>query len=213
MKKSKLIIPFIILIIVILFALFLRNFFLLSHVINLSDNHDNFRCTLVSYEADKIDEKTSTVYYKKGNLSKSVTSKPEYTEIVTWKDKQADEGLSRISADHTAFIGKSSKFSTLDSLPTFSDTIEGNTKFNSFLYSLTHFITTEKIDGLTCLVVSFDHDTYWVDQETGWIRKILSKDSNQSDYVIEYDPIQIDVVTDQDVEKPDLTNYTLKEIS
>lgn len=212
MKKGKILFIIFIVFLLILIAVFVRNYFLLSKALATLEPTDNFKCTLVSYSSDQIEEKTHTLYIKKDQISKSITSKPQYTEITTWRNEQTDEGLSLSSTDRTAYTGKSSEFSTLTSLPSFATIIEGNSDFHLLVYSMTHIIPAQKLDGKPCTLISIGHESYWVDQETGLIRKIVSKDDNQVDHIMEYQNIEINVVSDKDVEKPDLTDYSLKSI-
>lgn len=83
---------------------------------------------------------------------------------------------------------------------------------NDFTYQYT-YLKEENYNNHNCIVFQLDKDNnflkIWIDSDSGFVLKSEEKDGASTE-TIEYD-ISFDSVTDEDIKKPDLTEYEIKE--
>ena len=97
-----------------------------------------------------------------------------------------------------------------DEVPSIKYAIE-NPAFNIFSYSITHILSTIDINGRKCIPIKIENELYYIEKDTGYL---VRKQSNFEIYsgvelkengysIMDYTPIQQNVVTDEDVAVPE----------
>lgn len=211
MKKNFLtvILTILILLIIAIIINFVRNIILLKGLINKDYKVENYKYTLSSIDTTKPEETSYMRYYKKGNMGK---------EEQIYKEEIIFQAISDSNTNKAYIVGNDGKVSTEearglvvpDEVPSIKYAIE-NPAFNIFSYSITHILSTIDINGRKCIPIKIENELYYIEKDTGYL---VRKQSNFEIYsgvelkengysIMDYTPIQQNVVTDEDVAVPE----------
>ncbi len=227
--KNHLILKIFLIVILILLIIFIvhttRNYIILNKIFtqeleiidktNLSFTRKQYN----EYEPDKI---STFDCYGKDNKLMLVMRRPYETikNVILWDDNQTSEQIIMLPETLIAYTGSVSNYIKIP-------TILESSKFNNFgfklLLAMTSFITNDKVDDQDCYYVRINffsgvgNRKAWVSKDSGIIIKEIvgfnevdGKLYNEFSEVTSY---SFDGITDEMVTKPNLTGYTIVDLS
>lgn len=209
LKKVFLGIIVIIVALAILFLLnFIRNIIIINDIIEKESkfkDSTNYSYSSSHHSENNEDDKiTIDIYYKDGK-SKMILDNGK-NEIRVWYDEDTKENI---------FIAEDAKKASV----TTSEFVLGNEVIyfydeeNKITYALTSFIVNSKLDGKECYKVTHSNEEIYINKEDGTILKDIDKDvkvdGKKSKTITEYSNWKFDELTDEEMQKPDLTGYTI----
>lgn len=225
LKILKISLLSIVFILVVLFAVFPgRNMVIIASLkdkAEISNQKSDNMYTKISHYSS-IASPMTFEYYCKDGIVKSIITTSGLGATTTTEYMYPDQ--SRVFTDgpdgKTLTIWNSIEDGYVSPIPT---DLYYNSIKDLFSISMKSKIETIKLDGKECYVISNTFDTeetkieYYVDKDTGlWLKTIqrgLVQEQSQSTYratVIEYE-YSFGTVTDEDMQEPDATEYTLIE--
>lgn len=146
---------------------------------------------------------------EKFNKNKEISIKQtEEREYITWIDYENDEQIVISEEESIAIISTISEYNS-NSYKELENTLN-NSQIEEYEY-----LGKENYNGYECIHVKFRNNVdseeeseveMWIDENSGFIMKYILIYYNQEPITIEYN-IDFNCVTDQDVERPDLSKY------
>lgn len=188
-------------------------------LLNKGKEYPNYYYSSETKIIDNFTNNKTEIYVKDG-IEKVVNN----GKVSSWENENTDEHIT-IMGEH-----KGEKYASISKLSEYNDNNEGD-KYNQhgFDYSLIangetynynfEYLGRKKIDGRTTVVVKvWDNDKlkilgnkFYIDEETG----LIIKTSDYSVFgIIVFKMttdrnVRLDIVTDEDVKRPDLTGYKI----
>lgn len=204
-KRIRIIILSIILLVVVLFIgnfTYTYNIYkkMLEHNVEYEIN-DNYKRTVINKG------KVTTYYYKDGKYKMS----NDFNNVVMWKDKDESYFINNETKTYFKDVGVMKKditeYSKLYNLNYFMMLREDINFKNVALMVLLERpkVKREEYNNVKYIVLSEDAYKYWINPETFFVER------EGCDGDITETKIEKGVVTDRDVEKPNLTGYTFIE--
>lgn len=194
----------ILLIIVVLFIILVgRKTFILIRLENKaqeSQNSKNYYLKLESYTEGKVTI-TEAYYKEEKSLVQINTYSKDLGEMKQILYKSGDERFSLIDN------GKTKVFQKIGDISIRPVAFTSNFFFENLYTAITTSIDKIELNGKECYMIRDDNTEKFIDVNTGLAIKMIDNQNNRTiDYKYEYG-----VVTDTDVEKPDITGYTVIE--
>ncbi len=184
----------IVLVIILIIGIRWRMLYNIDEIYNQSELKDNWH-----YYSDS--ESTIMNVYRKGNILKmNVRQKNGEGNLTFWKDASTGEGYVYYNEPIKKYANYEGGL--VSDLPSSSlGTNDNNTRF---LMSVTPnlWIGTGKYDNKDCYVLSIGEQKEYIDRETGLLLAVF--EDNKQIRNVEY---EFGEVTDEDVAKPDLSQY------
>lgn len=203
MKKKKILIIILIVTIILILAFviyFIRNIIIINrlHKINNLNNY--------SYTAT-IDNGVYNYSYKDGK-SIEILRIDNKVEQITWRDNNSNETILMYPNELKAeFIDTNNSENKPMGQNMIDSALSDNTG-GKIYKALTTIITTKKIDGTKCYMlkpwVGIVSNTYYFNKDNKFIEKVIIGNSE-----IDFKDWKINGVTDEIVNKPDLTLYQI----
>ena len=193
-KRFILIVLFVVLILVLIIGVRWRMLYNIQESYNNTTLLDNWH-----YYSDA--DSTIMNVYKKGSIWKMNTKQKNGDGNLTfWKDLRTgeayvfyEEPLKKYTEDHSGML--------LD-LPQFGLATDDENDRVLMAAIPTWWIGFEKYDGKDCYVIKIESHKEYIDKETGLL--LATFDNNKQTRSVEY---EFGKVTDEDVAKPDLSEY------
>ena len=218
-KKEHKFLKVMLLIILILLMIFVlntvRNYFILSDLFEKQAKlSDVTNASFVSEFYIKGDEtKTSTIeHYRKD--SKMMTVVKNDTPTITWHDEDTKESIILSTNTFQGIISDTTVGVTFE-IPRIIHNEEENTKGYRLFCSALSIILPETVNGEKCYYINLSGYQMWVNKETGLRVKeyngTVEKDGVKYDQIIEYKDYKFDELTDEDLARPNLIGYTMKD--
>lgn len=213
MKKKKILLAILIIIIavIVIYSIYIfRNLSVINQIINKEQqytNLDNFYYKTLTDDKNINDNTTIIEHYKKGSLTKIIAQNGG-NEIVQWSDLENEEGINAYPA------AKKYKDTEIDSILLFDFpyVLRGLESKDKLVISLISKVGKENINGENCFRIEFAGTRYYISIETGLLVKTVSKRSaiegEKQEFTVVYKEWRMGNVTDNEVAKPDTTNYT-----
>lgn len=166
------------------------------NLLNKVDAYKNLKITTII--EDESDYNTNTEFLKKDNIEIYKVQTKDFEQII-WKDMDKDEEITIDVISKTYQFGSDNKKINYD---------DEKCKFR--------FIGYEDYNNARCVVVEFTYDNImkdmiWIDLKTGVILKKIGV-VNSYKYT-QHSEVVFDSVNDQDIIKPNISEYTLIEKS
>lgn len=185
---------------------FARNTVIIDDIISKEKefrNSTNYSYTSVFYDSSDESNKVTIEHYYKDGKSKMIVDNGENI-ITVWYDETTKENI---------FLDEQNKQATV----TTAESAIGNELLylqdeeNKTYYALASFIVNSNIDGVDCYEVMHLNYVTYINKEDGTILKDIYKgaivNGEKCDTITEYKNWQFDKLTEEDVERPDLTDY------
>ncbi len=208
-KILKIILALVVLLILIITIHFTRNYIILGKIAKMQEKFAN--ATNFSYivEDQTYDDKLILTRIYSNGTQAIMKHERENGAISFWDDKSTNEVII-ITADNKAIINRSGSPMHF-AVPTL--TIDEDFRAIS---ALTFFISYDEIDGEKCYVVNWGNAKDYISMENGITLKQIngqvSQNNKKHNIVKVYKNVKIDEVKDNDVERPDLSNYEILEV-
>lgn len=198
-KKIVLIIVLILLALLIGFVIWKYN------VLNdLSKKYDqSLKSSNIYYHSET--NNSAIDYFRKDNIVKTIlTNKSSNTQIIQWTNAETNENITIFPTSKT-YLENNSSVIMLSTLPT-SQFIGKDAPI--FLTSLlpTVLISSKEYDNQQCYCISNGGEKEYINKENGLM--VYNESSSLDNAVRTY---KFDIVTDEDVKKPDTTGYTYQQ--
>lgn len=168
-----------------------------TDIINLLDKIKE--CTNYSFEY-KDEEQNKITYKFKDNVVIS-----EFYGICAYINYNTNENL---------LLNKSGKKALVSTVESTYNTYASSVleTINDFTYQYT-YLKEENYNNHNCIVFQLDKDNnflkIWIDSDSGFVLKTEEKGDTSTETIEYY--INFNSVTDEDIKKPDLTEYEIKE--
>ena len=183
-----------------------RNYFMIEDI--LSKQASLKDCTNYSFTTeDTSGESTQTVDYQIKDGKQLLTIHSDELNYKMWYDRQTKELIS-FSLDSKVATSSSVEDTSfmITPLPLIdSEDAKWNLTFSAKLGSA-------KVNGVDCYKIEVDGSTQYYAKESGLLMRSESSatvDGTTYDSIINFKNWQINALTDDDVRKPDLTDYTV----
>lgn len=195
-------------IIAILFIVnFVRNYTIINDIIEKQENiknSTNYSYTTTMYNTVNEDKVIIKHYYKDGK-SKMKFNNGE-NDVTVWYDERTKENIFLDEKEKQANI-TSSEFMLGNELPYFRD------EANIIYYSMTFFIINSNLNGKECYEIHDSNSISYVDKESGVLLKEVQKnvkiDDKKCESITEYDNWSFEELSEEEMDKPDLSGYTI----
>ena len=210
-KKVLKILLIIIFILIIAFAIYLlRNFIILSKIqenqsMLLQSNNYSFVREVYTYEENN---NIMECFYKDGKHMLILARTDTSIKSIQWYDENTNELISIEPDTNEALV------TTFETIPwDFMPAFEIDNMFKSIITSK---ISSGNINGIECYIVQNEGVIRYISKTDGTILKIIDKrmsikvNEEVYDYVVEYKDWKINELTDEDLIKPDLSQYEVK---
>ncbi len=213
-KKILKIVLFIILLLVIIFAIHtIRNYIIVNKIIAMQTEllkSTNYSYVSESYtENDEIERQINEVYYKDKKYIRNMKTK----NIYIWSDEETKEQIMIVQDKNIAMISKDTMGieSYIPFLMDASSTIGQKIGFAIF-----SFITSTEVNGEKCYVVNwgFGAKDYIAKNDGRELRVMngqIGKDGKSYDLIVDYKEWKFNEIKDEDVARPELTGYEIVE--
>lgn len=186
---------------------FVRNYTIINDIMKkqkIIKNSTNYTYTTVMYNTVNDDKVIINHYYKDGK-SKMRYNNGE-SDVTVWFDERTKENIFLDEKDKQANI-TSSEFMLGNELPYFRD------EANIIYYSITSFIVNGNLDGKECYEIHDSNSVSYIDKESGVLLKEVQKnvkiDGKECESITEYSNWSFEELSDEEMDKPDLTGYTI----
>ena len=213
-KKLKTLKTIIILILIIFITILGRKAIILSSLSEKAKEnqaYDNYYIKLNSYQGDYF---ITTEIYNKGEdylrtWTRFSTDTQEIQKMIYYKKGNDQILLQEIGENKykkKSFI--EGQIYPVTYIPTnLKDKIESIIfpNINSTYFS----VTSTSCNGKKCYLIKNKNNESYIDKETGMAVRHIEK-NNENDLVIDYD-YKFNIVTDDDIKKPDITGYIIEE--
>lgn len=210
-KRVLKILLIIIFILIIAFAIYLlRNFIILSKIQENQSmllQSNNYSFVREVYKCDGSNE-IMECFYKDGKNKLILAHTDTGISSIQWYDENTKEIIS-IEPDTNEALVTTSETVPWDFMPTFE--ID-----NMFKAIITSRISSGNINGIECYIVQNEGVIRYISKTDGTILKTIDKrmsikvNGEVYDYVVEYKDWKINELTDEDLIKPDLSQYEVK---
>ena len=192
----------ILILLLILLIYFIRNYVIVSSLIEAKDI-TNYSYTLVTNNGFSLDS-----YYKDSRYLSII--KTNGTPIgIEWYDDNTKESISINFENSTATVSNSGPAGFYNFAKSLSDQMLSNKVRRTF----NTFITTEEVDGVECYrlqpIMGAIGSAYYYSKENKLLTSIQSIGEIKS--FVNFINWEINTVTDEDVARPDLSNYEIIE--
>ncbi len=224
MRKHKIlkIIGIIILVLLILFAIHtVRNYIIISKILDKESamiGKTNLTVSRINYNEHTPEKINTSEIHRKDNKIISVLHQND-TDIIIWSDSDTEENIAMFPKNLVAMKG--SAMSYVVTIPMLFGSKEADTFGYKLFTAMTSVITTEKVNDQDCYCVKLDYlvnfigNKSWVNKDTGvMVKTTLGYDEIDGQKYPTYSELKeysFDNVTDEDVSKPNLIGYTVKE--
>lgn len=212
-KKILKVILWVMIIFIIMFIINVaRNFSILGKVLEkekayVSSNN-------LYYEITNNSDRNYSKFYKKDGVEMydMIINK---NRIISWRNTNTNEGLRVFPNSKIAIKAESNEmlgFST----PLLVYTLDEIDAYKYYI-SVSSIIYSEKVDNKECYVIMRDfNNKTWIDKETGVVVKrqsgtVQNANNEKSPLITYYKNWKINELTDEDVAKPDISDYEIKE--
>ncbi len=207
MKKFKIILIVILILVVLYLAFFLHNFIKIQNVLNTAKENNN-NAESVSYSIESYENKNSDNKHTVKVLQKDSRLLEQYVDqggYYIWQNLSTGEEIYYNTDNNEANEKQKTEYENVSlNIPSIDSEYLGD--FNKFTYSLTHWVSNEEVSDKECIKLSTNEGDFWIEKDTGYIVKI-----ENNDFVQEYKNIEINTVTDEEIAKPELSNFTIVE--
>lgn len=201
-KKVLKILGIILAVIVIILAVYVvRNMMIINEIDKKQEElskYNNYSYTI------KGNTGTSSEIYHKDEIEKIITKEKEHTLII-WHNENTKETIQYSPTTRVAYVQTDDIYNSVPKM------IKLDT--NSVMVKFFSFISSSEIDGEECYVVKCNGDTTYISKER-WVvlkrkgGKIL-KNGVETIQEVEYKDWKFNELTNEDVERPDLTGYII----
>ncbi len=186
---------------------FVRNYTIINDIIEKQENiknSTNYSYTTTMYNTVNEDKVIIKHYYKDGK-SKMKFNNGE-NDVTVWYDERTKENIFLDEKEKQANI-TSSEFMLGNELPYFRD------EANIIYYSMTFFIINSNLNGKECYEIHDSNSISYVDKESGVLLKEVQKnvkiDDKKCESITEYDNWSFEELSEEEMDKPDLSGYTI----
>ena len=208
-KKVKNVILAIVLLVIICYIInFVHNLVIFSNIFN--SNIAYLESSNVYYESStNLEPNNTTKYYKLNQLEKIEYTEDNVVNQIQWFDYNNNEFLNIYPQEQVA--NSYTEEPEKHNLPLLLVNEEDNTFANKLMKSAWAFISTKNIDGTDCYVISDGMQTYYIEKDTGLpvqVEQIININNQDENVVITYNNWQLNSLSEDDMAKPDTSNYT-----
>ena len=198
---------FIIFILLIVFSIYIiRNYIILNKIYRNELKLSKY--TNYSFVQENYTDKTTRreIYYKDGK--NILVTKIDNANIITWSDEETKETITVWPNTLKANI-REDKIVTRNHIPVLVN------EYNIFSLSLISHISSDSINGEECYVIKWDRAITYISKENGTILKDINGkqiiEGKEYDNIIEYKNWKFNELTDEEMSKPDLTEYEVSD--
>lgn len=194
---------------ILFFINFVRNLIIIDDIIDKQSKlkgSTNYSFVSEYYNSYDTNDKLKIEHYYKDGKSIKVYSDND-SKITTWYDEETGETI-YLNETNNQQTTTNSSFLIGNTLPYFQD-VE-----NKIYYAMASFIINSSIDGKDCYRIQNLSGISYVDKENGMILREISGstviDGKNYDCITDFKNWKFDELTDEDMERPDLTDYEVK---
>lgn len=183
----------VVLVVILIIGYFARNYIIINKIANKQNVSNNYLLNIEIYpeNGENVDKLIIEQYYKDGKVMQMM--KNSVRTVNYWYDEETKETITMYPAELIASSSKSNSIVIFDPFLI-------KDKMNM---ALSTSISFDEVNGEQCYVLKRGkHLKDYVSVERGIVVKEINENS-----VIEYKSYTKNVVTDENVSKPDLTGY------
>lgn len=213
MKKHKILKGVLIgtaVVLILLAVHFIRNYIIIKNILDKQaklESCTNFYYVTESYTAKENKLESVTRRYHKYGKNKLELEVDGNKKMILWRDAETQEEIFVIPQALQAIISKT------ETSPWFTIPFSIDNEFANWLV-LSTIITNDNIDGKECYKINLNGAKFFISKEEGTVLRSMNgtiKIEGKEYYnIIDYKDWKFNEVKDEDVTRPDLTEYEVK---